>query len=155
MGCGSSKQNINVPENVQTNIAGKKVVQDVKWDARTQKENIKPIQKTERNKPKEPDYDALSLASVATGKSLVFPDHNSVEALACTPSNKGRFVRMEDTFWSKKRKLIPDYSVMERIDAHVVKVRIITNKIMQKSYNHVIVNYATSLHAYTRTQTGF
>ena len=126
MGCGCSKKSKVVPEKYIEN-------------REKQEKDLKKKQRKNDKKWKQPDYDALSMASVATGKSLVFPDHNSVEALACTPSNKGRFVRMEDTFWSKKRKLIPDYSVMERIDAHVVKVRIITNKIMQKSYNHVIV----------------
>ena len=70
----------------------------------------------------EPDYDAMSLASVASGKSMIFPDPKTVKVLKCTPPNKGRYIRMEETFWAKKRKLIPDYSVLERIDKHVVTV---------------------------------
>ena len=128
MGCGSSKSSTVVPHNPEDNNTNREKQKELNTSKNKQKSDKQSTVKPEE--PKQPDYDALSLASVATGKSLVFPDHKTVEALACTPSNKGRFVRMEDTFWSKKRKLIPDYSVMERIDAHVVKVSIITNKIM-------------------------
>ena len=68
------------------------------------------------------DLDRQSLDSVRTGKSLVFPNHKDVEVLTCTPPRKETFIKMEDTFWSKKRQLIPDYSVMEKIDKHVLTV---------------------------------
>ena len=68
------------------------------------------------------DIEQQSQISIRTGKSLIFPRHQDVEVLDCTPPKKESYVRMEDTFWSKKKKLIPDYSVMEKIDAHVLKV---------------------------------
>ena len=68
------------------------------------------------------DLDRQSLDSVRTGKSLIFPDHKDVEVLTCTPPRKETFIRMEDTFWWKKRQLIPDYSAMEEIDKHVLEV---------------------------------
>ena len=68
------------------------------------------------------DLDRQSLDSVRTGKSLVFPNHKDVEVLTCTPPRKETFIKMEDTFWPKKRQLIPDYSVMEKIDKHVLAV---------------------------------
>ena len=103
MGCGSSKGQTVVPHDSSKGEAAHK---------KTGKQQ----------KKKEPNYDAMSLASVATGKSMIFPDPKTVQVLKCTPPNKGKYTRMEDTFWSKKKKLVPDYSVMERIDAHVVKV---------------------------------
>ena len=68
------------------------------------------------------DLDSQSLDSVRTGDSLIFPDHKDVEVRTCTPPRKEAFVKMEDTFWWKKRQLIPDYSVMEKIDKHVLAV---------------------------------
>ena len=68
------------------------------------------------------DLDRQSLDSVRTGDSLIFPDHNDVEVLNYTPIRKKTFIKMEDTFWWKKRQLIPDYSVMEKIDKHVLAV---------------------------------
>ena len=40
----------------------------------------------------------------------------------CTPPDDQQHVPIEDTFWKTKRKLIPNFSKMERIDAHVSKV---------------------------------
>ena len=68
------------------------------------------------------DLDRQSLDSVKTGDSLIFPDHKDIEVLKYTPIRKDTFIKIEDTFWSKKRKLIPDYSVMEEIDKHVLAV---------------------------------
>ena len=107
MGCGSSKGQTVVPND-------------------SVKEQTVHTEPRKQQKKKELDYDALSLASVATGKSMIFPDPKTVEVLKSTPPNKGKYIRMEDTFWSKKKKLVPDYSVMERIDAHVVKVSFCT-----------------------------
>ena len=68
------------------------------------------------------DLDRQSPDSVKSGDSFMFPDHEDVEVLTCTPIKNKNFVEIEDTFWLKKRKLIPDYSVMEKIDNHVLTV---------------------------------
>ena len=75
----------------------------------------------QRRRTLHPDH-RQSLDSVKTGDSLIFPDHKDIEVLKYTPIRKDTFIKIEDTFWSKKRKLIPDYSVMEEIDKHVLAV---------------------------------
>ena len=56
-------------------------------------------------------------------KKITFPNLKSIEVLKCTPPNKGIVIHMEETFWPKKRQIITNYTVMEKIDAHVLKAR--------------------------------
>ena len=126
MGCCSSttsQVSPQYPPQPQTEVTGK--------DARIDGNNnqVKTIQgstdhdDTFRIRQFDPnELDRQSLDSVRTGKSLVFPNHGDIEVLTCTPPRPETYVKMEDTFWSKKRQLIPDYAVMEKIDAHVLEV---------------------------------
>ena len=53
-----------------------------------------------------------------------FPVPEDVEILEYTPikEDSSLYLKIEDTFWEGKRKLIPDYSVMLRLDQHALKV---------------------------------
>lgn len=51
-----------------------------------------------------------------------FPRPESIKILDCTPVKKSMSIQIEDTFWEKKKKLIPDYSVMLKLDEHALQV---------------------------------
>ena len=69
------------------------------------------------------DLDSCSVISGGqTGRSMVFPDPTEIEILTHTPPRVWCNVRIENTFWRGKKMLIPDYSVMEKIDEHVLTV---------------------------------
>ena len=66
---------------------------------------------------------ASKVAPLPSNRNRIKPEKvNDVTIWGCTPPDKGVYISMEETFWSTKRKLIPDFSVMERIDAHVLSV---------------------------------
>lgn len=46
------------------------------------------------------------------------------EILTHTPLKPSEFITMEDTFWPGKKFMIPDYSVMEEMDDHAIRVSI-------------------------------
>ena len=51
-----------------------------------------------------------------------FPDPSDIPIVDCIPKEEQYCIQVEDTFWAKKKRLIPDYSVMEAIDSHALKV---------------------------------
>ena len=66
---------------------------------------------------------ASKVAPLTGNRNRIKPQNvNDVTIWGCTPPDEGGYISMEETFWSTKRKLIPDFSVMERIDAHVLSV---------------------------------
>ena len=64
-----------------------------------------------------------------------FPNPQSVPILLITPPSN-LFMKIEDTFWEKKRQLIPNYKILLPLDEHVTKV----TKTAQMSLRNLVCN---------------
>ena len=102
MGCGSSTKVVPVNETATNNHVKSQSNEDSKRGNLKQVKSSKKVEKPEKE----------------------FPDPEDVEILEHTPikEDNSLYLKIEDTFWEEKRKLIPDYSVMLKLDQHALKV---------------------------------
>ena len=73
----------------------------------------------------------------STAELQPFPDPKTVPILLVTPPTANLFVKIEDTFWEKKKQLIPNYKVILPLDEHVRKVSISLWLYMKSFYNYL------------------
>lgn len=64
-------------------------------------------------------------ATQREGTAVNQPDveYSNLQTNAAQTKNSESFAKIEETFWSKKRKLIPDVTRFERLDKHALQVR--------------------------------
>ena len=70
-----------------------------------------------------------------------FPDPTKVPIVEFIQQKNVNYVKVEDTFWSKKKALIPSYSMLENIDNHVLKVSNITSFYVHCNFISIFFKY--------------
>ena len=124
MGCGSSTNMTKLVPVKETATMNNNLKSKPNENTK-RRESLKQVKSTTKVQMQENRFPiAEDVEIIEHTEEKEFPNPEDVEISEYTPikEDSSLYLKIEDTFWEGKRCLIPDYSVMLKLDQHALKV---------------------------------